>query len=293
MLVKTSKETTDREKSFVFLHSVFLLQGPSVARELVELCHPALQGDGGPSEEPDFLSVILGFSRALKESLGRLVTADEQHYAEKASYNAVLQQRDSLSRKLTGLIVALRRIILGSHEKPDLNRLGLEGDTAREPVPVLRQADRIVKIFAEGKLEALVGSPIFDDAPFEVKGRGDQLKAVADDLREVLQEVGDANRQTENAYLKKVEVTNAYDQLFTRAARTFEDWCRLVGRNELADRIRPSERRPGRTVQEPPEASEEASEEATEESSPEAVADPVSPEGSERATDSAESSVES
>ncbi len=161
MLVKTSKETTDRQKAFVFLHSVFLLQGPSVAQTLAELFQTAQPEGEALSEEPGFLSVILGFGRMLKEHLARLVTVDEEHYEAKAVYNALLARRGELGRILTGLVVAVRRTVLGHHGKPDMVRLGLEGETAREPVPVLRQADRIVKIFAQGKIEALLGPPIY------------------------------------------------------------------------------------------------------------------------------------
>ncbi len=70
--------------------------------------------------------------------------------------------------------------------------------------------------------------------------------------------LGDAKRRTEDAFLAKQKATNVYDLLFLRAARIFEDSCRLVGRDELADRIRPSEKRPGRTEEAPPEDAEEA-----------------------------------
>ena len=283
MLVKTSKEVTDRQKDFVFLHSVFLLQGPPVASELVEL----LDSDSAErqSEEPGFLSVILGFGRALKQRLERLVAADEAHYAEKAVYTALLPQRDSLSAELTRLVVALRRTVIGEHEKPDLGQLGFEGETAREPVPVLRQADRIVEIFANGNLEAILGPPIFHDSFFEPKGRGDQVKEKADDLRGLLVEIGEVKRRAEDLFLKKQEASKQYDQLFTRAARIFEDCCRLVGRDELANRIRPSEARPGRTAQEPDKADGKKPDEAAEE-----AADSGEP--AEPATDEAEPSAE-
>ncbi len=269
MLIKTSKGVTDRQKTFVFLHSVFLLQGPAVAQALARLLETADEAAEAPHDEPVFLHVILGFGRTLKERLTHLVAADESHYQAKAVYNALLARRARLSRKLTGFIVALRRTILGHHEQPDMARLGLQGETAREPVPVLRQADRIVTVFEQGEVEALVGPPIFDGLPFEPHDRGTQLKTVADQLREVLDAIGDARRRTEDAYLNKQEATKSYDQLFTRAARTFEDWCRLAGRDGLADRVRPSEKRPGRTIREPPEPSGETADAASDEESSE------------------------
>ncbi len=266
MKVKTSKEVTDRQKAFVFVHSVFLLQGPKVAAEMVELflsdAESLDRGTDASRAEPGFLSVLLGFARALKERLARLVAADETHYKEKAVYSALLKKRDSLTRDLTKLVVALRRIVLGEHEDPDMGQLGFEGETAREPVPLLRQADRVVEVLADGEIHDILGPPIFKDSSFEPKDRGNQLKKKAKKLHTVVDEIGDAKRRTEEAFLAKEEAAKEYDQLFLRAGRIFEDSCRLVGRDALADRIRPSEKRPGRTQAEPPEDGEEDAEDS-------------------------------
>ncbi len=270
MKVKTSKEATDRQKAFIFLHSVFLLQGPKVAAEMVEFLQseaPSPSPEKGAEAEaakakPGFLSVILGFGRALGQRLERLVAADETHYKEKAVYSALLKKRDRLTGDVIKLVVALRRIVLGEHEDPDMGQLGFEGETAREAVPLLRQADRIVEVLASGDIDAILGPPIFTDSTFEPKDRGKQLEKKAAKLARVVTKVGDAKRRTEDAFLAKQEATSAYDLLFLRAARIFEDSCRLVGRDELADRIRPSEKRPGRTQVPPPENPEEAADQA-------------------------------
>lgn len=278
MKVKTSKEVTDRQKAFVFVHSVFLLQGPKVAAEMVELfqsdAESSHRGTDASRAEPGFLSVLLGFGRALKQRLARLVAADETHYKEKAVYSALLKKRDSLTKDLTKLVVALRRIVLGEHENPDMGQLGFEGETAREAVPLLRQADRVVEVLAGGEIDDILGPPIFQDSTFEPKDRGNQLKKKADELRVVVDEIGDAKRLTEAAFLAKEEAADGYDQLFLRAGRIFEDSCRLVGRDALADRIRPSDKRPGRTQAEPPGDSGESAEDSADptEAAPEAAA---------------------
>lgn len=249
MQVRTSKEITDRQKAATYVLSVFQVQGPSVADELAELFRPHFE----PGEDPGYAGSISSSARTLRAAIADAIAADEAHYAEKAKLSGLIEERSRIVASLKRLLVGLRRTVLGQHDQADLGRLGFGGETAREPIPLLRQAERIIAVLDGGDLDDLLGEPLFSKASFDPEPFHDEIRQAAKKLRSFLDRIGEVRREAERAYLHKKQKTKLYDRLFLREARGFADWCRLVGRGELADRIRPSSSRPGRTETEPPD----------------------------------------
>ncbi|MEM7352776.1 MAG: hypothetical protein AAF657_18420, partial [Acidobacteriota bacterium] len=81
-------------------------------------------------------------------------------------------------------------------------------------------------------------------------------------------------REIDELLAQKKEATSAYDNVFLRIARQFEDLCRYVGQVDLAEKVRPSTSRLGRTEREPADGEATEQEEVSNDTSPSDEAPP-------------------
>ncbi len=123
-------------------------------------------------------------------------------------------------------------------------------------LPLAEPSDRVAESLRN---EAVTASDyLFEDDDFDPKKYADRIEASAKALRKALDGVAEAQRYTDKVMLDKREVTEEYDNLFLHGARTFESYCQMVGKKELARRVRPSEKRRGRTEVAPDEVPDSA-----------------------------------
>ena len=157
-MAKLSVEITGKVRSCLFLLTALWEQGPRVAQLVLDKLQPRLaEGE----EPPSFLAQIQALGRLVKASLDLMVELDRKVYDENVRRAALLQQRDAIAGGLASKVTGLRRIVTGLHADAQMDKLGLEGRTAREPIALVRQSELICQKLQRDDLEELLGDPQF------------------------------------------------------------------------------------------------------------------------------------
>ncbi len=242
-MTRLSKAITAKVRSCLFVLSALREQGPAVA-EIVDRQVQASLAEG--DEPPRFLVQITALGRHLESALTTMVELDQRLFEARAQRTSRLRERDDLIRALGRRISGLRQILGGHYRAPRWNQLGFAGRIPREPIALLRVSEMVAENLASEEVAHDLGEALFD-APLDLSPYVRYLPPLVSELRAAVEAYDRSRRVIDETLAKEKKAIKAYDAIFLRIARQFEDLCRLAGLTDLAEKVRPSRKRRGQT----------------------------------------------
>lgn len=235
-----SKLVTDRQKNAEAVVAVGEIQADAVGKVLGEQ-HQAYLREG--ETMPDCALLMRLMVRGLQAHRAELVAADEAHESELADDAPARQARDAKVQTLFGRMVELREVLQGLYGA-EAARAIMPYQTPTDPVVLSRFAGEVIAALGAVALPA----PRIAGATVDTAALGAELQKLRDELDARLTAVAQEAREAQATQVAKNRAMEAYDRVFAGVATAMNGMLQLAGEHELASRVRPSRRRPGRTA---------------------------------------------
>lgn len=241
--------------------------------ERLDTTYASLLSEG---QETPFPTQLALFGKKLTGSRDQIVGVDRAYRDQRALESVFRGRRDTIAAELLSHTIQLRKAFSGFYSEDRLAELGFARSTPRQADQLLEYATHLVDRLNDPEID-LSGSE-YDGVQLDVSLLVVKVVESFPKLRQAIDAVAQQERQSEVLLLAKNEVLDQHNKTFLWIARTVESLFSLAGLEEVAKRIRPSNRRPGVTekpFEEPESGDDEASQEGTSETETQETEAPV------------------
>ncbi len=237
----TSKLVTDREKSARAVEAAAETHAAQIAAGFQrELSSHLRAGETLP--DTGLLARLIG--RKIAADNAALVAADRAHEKELSDDAGPREDRDAAAAKVRSVLVDLRAAIESAYGARGLTLLGLGDAIAVDPSVLAAAGGNVQKALKDSTLQLpkpkRAGMTI-DRAAFAL-----DLTAELPALQKALAKVATEDREKETTQQAKNEAMAKNDASFTSGADFLAVSCQVAGLVDIAAKVRPSGRRPGR-----------------------------------------------
>jgi len=227
-----SKEALRADKAIRHVSSTLRENRDVLGDGVTQLLRP-YAGEG--LSVPEFSGVV-DLMVAFLESLGReVVRVDQGKLDENAVDSTLRTRRDASSEELYRELVVLKGAVRSAHGPDGVTILGFAQRLGRDPVVVERQTQRLLTNL--GNPEKPLPAPLVAGTGIDPEAVRQSLEPKLAALSEVLRLLEGEQEETVTAQLAKNSILADYRRIIVNLARTAEALFRLIGRDDLADRI--------------------------------------------------------
>lgn len=195
-------------------------------------------------EIPDYRMVLKVNTRNLKHATDEMVSADDLHTEETKEDYALKGRKSDIADPLYEDIVDFRGLVTSTFGNSVATTLRFKGRTPTDPVGLSRFTSEVLTALKNNPLPAPKRRGITIDQNLWIN----DLQNMKDKLDKHTRDTATEKRETELAMIKKNKAIAEYDRVFMYVAGTLSSWFKFIGERELAERVRPSRSKPGRTI---------------------------------------------
>jgi hypothetical protein len=214
---------------------------------------------GTEASSPNPVSCVAlfhAFARFLESSKDEMVRADEANELELSNDAAPRARRDEAFQSIRKTTSQLRSLVVGLHGEPALVALVLGEPCPNDPSGALDYARTVEGVLADASV--VLPPPLAPSGTLDRTAWSAQLRARGTALASALSEVKSQEVLAKTTLAKKVAAIAAHDLHFRTVVATMTAWWRVLGRDELIEKLE-SDLRP----REPGEPEEELAAEPT------------------------------
>lgn len=236
-----SKQVTDREKSTRAVVASADTHATEINAGLTRELGPYLKAG---EAMPDVALLVRLFGRKVKADNAALVAADHAHEKELSDDAAPREARDKASGEARGVLLDLRAAVEAVYGAAGLTLLGIAAAVPTDASAVAAYGANALKALEDASIK--LPKPRRSAMKVDRAAFADDLRAELPPLQKALDKVAVEDREKEATQRAKNDAMAKNDATFTNAANWLSASCAAAGLSELADKVRPSGRRPGR-----------------------------------------------
>lgn len=233
-----------RERTFRIVHAAAETHSGE-AGGILNQRYARVQAAAEGQSATDYRLVLTDLGGELEQARQTMLSANHAHLGQLALIVDLQKQRDTLNLGLFDRYYQARHTLesLFGRER-GFEVLAVDGETPRDPSGLITQVRSTVTFLEEPKVE--LPSVDLAGVAIDLTAMARQLGSDADDLEDVLAAIERERKNAETTRKAKNDAIAEFDRHYLWVGRGLETYFHLAGMHEVAGRVRPSARRPGR-----------------------------------------------